>query len=350
MTSPVEGKVGTVHVKLGESVAVGQPLLNLDVSEVRILRRKAQATWLKAQTQMRTLADWPNGSEASRAKRAVTKARIALESSNTKLTETVFLVEQGLMPAARKQAAERERRTRLLDLESAEQDLNAVLAKGEENREVARLELENARSDLERIDGILRNATVAAPVAGVVLRLGDGRRRGGEAFSKGSSIEAGQHLLTIGDTQGVTASGRVDEVEIRRLRQGQAVRIFGPAFPGIELKGRIVHVSSRAIRQTGQRGLPTFAITAAVDRLDEEQRKAVRLGMSADMEIVVYENDRAFLVPVAAVDLSGDGPRVRVRDENTGTERIVEVATGTTTPDSVEVLSGLERGDRVVVP
>ena len=350
VTSPFEGKVETVRVKLGESVAAGQPLLALDVSGVRTRHRKAQAAWLKAEAQMRKLDDWPNGSEASRSKRTVTKARIALEASNTKLAEAAFLVEQGLAPAARKAAAERERRTRLLDLESAEQDLNAVLAKGGEDREIARLELENARGDLERIEEILRNATVAAPVAGVVLRLGDGTGRAGDALTAGTDVEAGEPLVTIGDMGGITASGQVDEVEVRRIHPGHAVRISGPAFPGIVLEGQVVHVSSQAFRPTGQRGLPVFGIAATVERLDEAQRKAVRLGMSADMEIVVYENDRALLVPVGAVDLSGGTPRVRVLDEETGEERVVEVATGATSIDSVEIVSGLASGDRVVAP
>lgn len=350
VASPFEGKVGTVHVKLGQTVAEEQPLLTLDVGEVRIQHRKAQAAWLKAEAEMEGLNDWSNGPEASKAKRAVTKARIALEASNTKLAETVFLVEQGLAPAAREVAAEREHRTRLLDLDAAEQNLNAVLAKGTDSREVVRLELENARSELEGIEAVLRNATVAAPVAGVVLRLGDTDPRRGSGLTTGTTVEAGSHLVTIGDMSGITASGSVDEVEVRRIRPGHAVRISGPAFPGHVLEGRIVHVSSRAFRGTGQRNLPVFEISAAVDRLDEEQRRAVRLGMTAEMEIVVYENEQALVVPVGAVDLSQGGPRVRLRDEETGEERVVEVATGITTLDSVEILSGLAPGNRVVVP
>ena len=350
VTSPIEGQVGTVDVKVGESVAAGQPLLSLDVSEVELQRRRAQAAFLKAKAAVARLANWPNSVDVSKAKRAVTKARIAIEGANTKLEETAFLVEQGLTPAARERAAEREQRARRLDLESAEQDLDAVLEKGGGNREVAGLELENAEGDLERIEWILRNATVAAPVAGVVLRLGEGFGRGNAGLSTGTSIEPGQHLVTIGDMEGVSTSGRVDEVEVRRIRPGHAVRITGPAFPGITLEGKITHVSSRAFRPPGQQRLPTFEIAAVVDKLDPEQRKAVRLGMSAAMQIVVHENERALVVPVGAVDLSNGTPRVRVRDETTGSDRVVEVKTGITTLDSVEILTGLAPGDRVIVP
>ena len=350
VTSPIEGQVGAVHTAVGEHVIAGQPLLDLDVTEVRLQRRQAEVAYLKAKAGMDALSSWSSGVEASKAKRAVTKGQIALEAVNTKLAEVSFLVEEGLVPARRRAAAEREQRTRLLDLESAEQDLNAVLAKGRDPLGVSRLELETASGELARLDGILRNATVAAPVAGVVLRLGGGSGWQAAPLSQGTSIEAGQHLVTIGDMAGLTASGRVDEVDVRRLRPGGAVRITGPAFPGIVLEGRVIQVSSQASRTTGQGGVPTFAITAAVDRLDAEQRKAVRLGMSADLEIVVYENDKALVVPLGAVDLSQGSPRVRVRDPATGNERIVQVATGITAIDAVEILSGLARGDRVVVP
>ena len=350
VTSPVEGRVGTVHAKAGELVVAGQPLLELDVTEVRIQRRTAQAAWLKASARMKTLADWTNSVDVSRARRAVTKSRLALEAGNTQLAEIRFLVERGLTPTAKQVAAEREQRTRHLDLESAEQDLNAVLAKGSDDREVAQLVLANATAELERLDRILHHSTVVAPVAGVVLRLGTGSGGRGEELSTGTSVEPGAHLVTIGDMDGVTASGRVDEVDVRHVRPGLAVRISGPAFPGITLEGRIAHVSSRASPPTSQQRLPSFDIAAVVDTLDEAQREAVRLGMSANMEIVVQEKKDALAIPVRAVDISAGKRRVRVRDATTDEVRLVEVTTGITTVDSVEILSGLAPGDTVIVP
>ena len=350
VTSPIAGQVGAVHVQRGERVAAGAPLMDLNVADARIRRRAAQAIWLKAKAQMERLADWSNSVEVSKARRAMTKARIALEAGDTRLAEIAFLVERGLTPASKQEAAEREQRTRRLDLDSAEQDLNAVLARGPEDAEVARLELANAAAELDRVDRILRSAAVTAPVAGVVLRLGEGSKRPGVGLAAGTPVEPGEHLVTIGDMEGITASGRVDEVEVRHIRPGHAVRITGPAFPGITLEGRIVHVSSQASRPSGTQHLPTFEIAAVADTLTPEQRVAVRLGMSANMEIVVHEDDHALVVPIRAVDLSTGRPRVRVRDEATGGERVVEVTTGITTVDSVEIRNGLARGDTVVVP
>lgn len=347
--APVPGTVGAVLVQPGSTVEAGDPLLELDVAHVRIERREAKIAHLKARAELEALESWETGVDVSRARRALTKARLALEAAKTRAAETAFLVEQGLAPSVRLAAAERERHTHQLDLEAAQQDLEAVLAQGREGREVARLELANATDALEKLDAVLRHSTVVAPVAGVVL---PGRRgpSGATPFpSAGASVEAGAALLTVGDMEGLTATGRVDEVVVHRVRPGLGVRITGPAFPDLALSGRIVHVSSQASRSPG-RGLPSFSLTAAVDVLGPAERAAVRLGMSADMEIVIYDAPDALVVPVSAVDLSSGRPRVRLADPDSGTARLVDVVTGMTTVDAVEIVEGLSAGDRVLVP
>ena len=349
VTSPVDGQIERVHVRQGEAVDAGQPLLKLDMSKERIQRRTTRTAWLKARIRLAELSNWADGVEAARARRSVNKARIALEAKEADIEETKFLVEHGLVPSRKQASLERDIATRRLDLEAAERELKAVLAGGVEELEVARLELANAKDELERIDRVLDNATVLAPVAGVVLRLERRRALNAGALSAGSPVEQGQKLLTVGDLQGIAVTGWVDEANVRRVRTGHAVRISGPAFPDMELEGRVVYVSSEATPAPG-RNLPTFEVTAVVDRLDEKQRDIVRLGMSADMKIEVYRNDQALTVPVEAVDLAEDRPRLRVWDEATAAGRMVYVVTGTTTTDSVEILSGIAPGDRVVVP
>ena len=348
VTSSTKGQIRAVHVQPGETVAAGQLLLDLDIAETRMRQRTAQARLLKAQTQMKELESWADGVDASKAKRAVTKARIALEADNNQLAETTFLVEQGLLPQARKAAAERVQRNRRLDLDSAEQDMAAVLAKGIEGHALARLELENAQAEAQRIDALIANATITAPIAGVVLRKGRTARHEDVALSEGATIEPGQPLLTLGDMSGISVTGRVDETDAVRIQSQHTVRITGPAFPGITLEGKVEQVSSQAAQASRGR-LPSFEITAAVDGLDAVQRASVRLGMSASMEIVAHQNDHALMVPFDALDISEVRPRLRVRNAD-GSQRWAYVTTGITTVDSIEIRAGVSAGDEVAVP
>lgn len=355
VTSPIRGKVAAVHVRPGERVARGQRLLEMDMNEVRIDHRAAQVDHIKALDRMRELENWSDHPDVSRARRTLSKSRTALETRRNKLAETTLLLERGIIPASEHEAAEREHGNQLLDLQAAEEELQAILAKGAAEREVAQLELDNARARLKGVEETLSRATVTAPAAGVVLRP---RSQGGEKtgsgdaddyLAPGASVDQGSLLLTIGDLDGVTVVGRVDEVDVVRVRPGHPVVVTGDAFPDIELRGAVVRVSSQASNDGAKRGPPAFEVAAAVESLTEDQRRVLRLGMSATLKIVVYDKADALLVPIGAVVLGGDGPRLRVRDRESGEVRSVEVATGLTTVDSVEIVEGIAAGDEVVV-
>ena len=355
VTSPIGGKVAEVHVRPGEWVVEGQRLVEMDVAEVEIEHREARVAYIKALDRVDEIEAWSANPDVSRARRAVSKSRIALEARKNRLEETAFLLERGIIPASEHEAAEREHHNQLLDLESAEQDLEAVLARGTEEREVAQLELDNARARLESVGETLNGAAVTSPATGVVMhpKTAPGRRGGpggeGGRLSKGASVEQGDRLLTIGDLDGLTVAGYVDEVDVTRIRPGHPARITGDAFPGVVLSGEVVRVSSQAVAAGDQRRLPLFEVAAVVEDLTEEQRRLLRLGMSARIEVTVYEKSDALLVPIEAVDTGAGRPRLLVRDRATGAVRPVEVIAGMTTLDSVEIVEGISAGDEILV-
>ena len=347
VTSPVKGKVAAVHVRPGETVAKGQLLVEMNVAELQIDLREAQVAHIKARDRVVELEEWSDHRDVSRARRAVSKSSIALETARNRLAQTTFLLERGIIPASEHEAAGREHVSRRLDLESAEQDLAAILAKGAADLKVARLEFENATARLKNVEDNLSRARVTAPAAGVVMR--PKKDDDGEGLGSGKTVERGDSLLTLGDFRGLTVLGQVDEVDVARLRPGQPAAIRGDAFPGLELRGRVVRVSSQAAAGADRRKAPFFEVAAAVDSLTEPQRLSVRLGMSATLEVVVYEKQDALLVPIRAVETRGGGARLLVRDRSSGEVRPVEVVTGITTLDSVEIVEGLAAGDEVLV-
>ena len=348
VTSPVKGKVAAVHVRPGETVTKGQLLVEMDVAELEIELREAQVTHIKVRDRVQELENWADHRDVSRARRTVSKSGIAFETARNRLAQTTFLLERGIIPASEHEAARREHDSRRLDLESAEQDLEATLHQGAADLEVARLELENAAARLKGVEDTLSRAKVTAPAAGVVMRSeGDGGDA--EGLGSGKAVERGDSLLTLGDFRGLTVLGQIDEVDVARLHPGQPATIKGDAFPGIELRGRVVRVSSQAVPSADRRKAPFFEVAASVDSLTERQRESVRLGMSATLEILVYEKQDALLVPIGAVETRGGGSRLRVRDRGSGEIRQVEVVTGLTTLDSVEIVEGLAAGDEVLV-
>ena len=64
----------------------------------------------------------------------------------------------------------------------------------------------------------------------------------------------------------------------------------------------------------------------------------------------MYDKPDALLVPIDAVELRDARPRLRVKDEASGAVRHVDVVTGVTTADAVEIVDGIDAGDVIVVP
>ncbi len=355
VVSPISGTVAATHFQYGAQVTRGQRLVDLDTTEIESKYRQAQAQYIKALQHFNELEDWENNVEVARVRRAISKTKLQLETQKQKRDETAFLLERGVIPAAEHEAAEQQLRNLQLDYEASQQDLESVLAKGgAEEKQVAQLELDNARTQLQTLEDTLQGSVVHAPVAGVILqprRSGGGKSdQGGERLTKGRSVTQGALLLTIGDLDGLSVTGTVDEVDITKVRLGQPVDISGDAFPGLALKGTMSHVSAQA-GQTGQgkNTLPMFEITVTLENLTPAQRQQLRLGMSANLEVVVYEKPDALLVPFSTVQTRNGKAWLRVKDKETGEVKQIEVDTGVTTLDAVEIVRGLEPGDEVVL-
>ena len=347
VASPADGKVAATYFQYGERVDDGQRLVDLDTADVERELRQAQAERIRAEREFDALRDWASNPDTARLRRELSKAKLALDNQRSKVEQSAVLLEQGIVAAIEHEAAERQFQSQSLDYETLQEDYASLLAEGdEEAQEVARLERENALVRVASLEEVLRQATIAAPIAGVVLQPDSNDGDTGTTLGRGQVVGHGERLLTIGDVDGLAVVGSVDEVDVTKVRMGQEVTIRGDAFPDLDLAGSVARVSRQA--QLGQRSsTPTFEIVAAIEPLPDAARQRLRLGMSARIEVVVEDKLDALLVPIAAVDLRGGGAWLRVKDDEVVRE--VRVTPGLTTLTDVEIVDGLTIGDEVVV-
>ena len=349
--SPFAGFVKKIHFEYGEQVEQGQPLVELDTATIEAQLREARVAYITAEQSHRRLTDPTHNTGVSSARLAVHRARIDLSVAKEELEELRFLRDRGVVSEDRLQAVARTYDNQVITLRSAEANLEIVLQDNETGKLVSELNLASAGGKLEDLERSLARAVVRAPVAGVILRVsaasaagGSGASSVGGALTVGEAVERGARLLTIGDLTGISILGKADEIDVGSIRAGLPVRVSGDGFQGIALDGTIAHVSSEA-----SRGSSTFELTAQVSELSAAERKVLRIGMSARLDVLVYEKRDALLVPLGAVNAGVDPPTVRVRSPGGGAVRTVEVRTGIATLDSVEILEGLEAGASVLV-
>ena len=354
MLSPASGTIRAIHFRYGQTVREGARLLDIDMADTLREYRSLRARHIEAVKRVETLAAWENGTPMATARRQLARANDAMEKQRRRVEQTAYLLGEGVIPAAEHEAATEQLDRLREDRAAAARELEVVRARaGPDAREMADLELQNVRDQLTTLQSVMEAATVLAPVDGIVMPPASGARasgpgRGGR-LSEGEAVSGGQALVNIADVGTYSVDGAVEEVEVAKLRPGQALRVTGDAFPGIELAGELVEVASHADRATSGAGAK-FAIRARLRAPTPEQRQLLRIGMSVDLHIVIRDDPAAITVPLEAIESAPAGPVVRVSDPETGEIRAVAVETGATTPGAVEIVKGLTTGDQVVLP
>ncbi len=347
--APFDGKVHTKIFEYGQQVRKGDLLLRLDISQLEVKLREAQAKYIKARQQYKNLKNWDKNNEVSRAKRAHIKAKNSLAMSVRKLKESTLLLEKGIVPAGEHESVKSAYENQKLDFAAAEEELAGVLKKGSpENVNIASFEFQNARVGLNEIKAQLKGASVYAPVDGIIIQPLDKEGKKKKAMAAGVSVTPGEILLAVGNLEGISIKSQVDEIDIGRIKLNQEVIVSSDAFADLTLTGKIKHIASNASQSTRSQ-VPMFDITVRIATLTAEQKKRIRLGMSTHLQVRVYHNPDALLVPIETVRSQGGKNWLAVKDKKTGQPAQVEVQTGMTTLQMVEITRGLQPGDEVVI-
>lgn len=347
VVSPISGAVSRVSFRYGERVEAGAPLLELDTTQIEVEERSARAAMIRAAQRVRELEQWEATPSVSDARRDLSRAALALEAAKRRLSEISSLFEKGIVRREEFESARDAQTKAELDFRSEEESLGAVLGQGSgENLDIARMELENMRVALARVEDRRRRATVTAPSPGVVLLPGTVAAAGARGVEEGGRVEAGEPLLAIGNLEKLGVACRVDEVDVARVRLGQTVRVRSEALGGEPLAGVVRSVSSQTSARGDERGLE---VMVELEPVPAERVARFRLGLSADVEVVAYRQEAALMIPLEAVSSDGRGAWVELLDERGGVERR-DVTLGQTTIDAVEVITGLAAGDRLRVP
>lgn len=241
--------------------------------------------------------------------------------------------------------------TALLKIDDGE--LKAQVAKAEADRDLSRQALARTRdllaqnaastSDLERAEATARSTqaeldllslrlartTVRAPFAGVI----------GQRFvSLGDYVTTSSRLMSLQTVDPERVAFTVPERFASLLRRGQVVRFRVAALTGREFTGRVDFVDPVV-------QLP--ARTILIKALVPNPRRELKAGMFIEAKLVTEVRTSAVVVPEdALVPLQG-AFYVWVADSGKAARR--QVGIGVRSPGFVEVRSGVEAGERVVV-
>jgi len=201
--------------------------------------------------------------------------------------------------------------------------------------ESAKLGLESAKLSLESAELNLEKAVIEAPFDGIVADI---------TISEGQEISAAAlatPAISLVDTSEIEMRGFIDEIDIAMVQPGQEANIILDALPDEEVKGRVAFISPLGIALMGVVSYPaTIALQNPI--------AGVKDGMTATAEIIIERRDNVLLIPNRAMWGSTENPKVMVLVDEQEEER--EITLGLTDGINTEVLSGLDEGEKVILP
>jgi len=350
LTAPFDGNVRAVLVEQGQRVESGQTLVQMDPALLEIQLRDALSAQLKARRTVQELQDWSNSQQVARSRRALRAVEMSVGNNERKLRESQTLFQRGIIARGELDDLQQQLQTQRLDLAAAQGDLQQALDQGKgEYRQIADMELTNTTVKYEALRTLLEGKNVLAPFAGIVVPAPGATSPPGSTTTSsgpvqnGSRVTQGQVLFGLANIEQLKIVSKVSELDINQLHQGQSVEILGDGFDGVRLDGAVDIVSSLALPSDAPGGSAQFPVTLSVPKLSKEQLQRVRLGMSARLSIITYRNERAIVLPPAALQHVDNGLVVEYREAVDQPVKRVAVTTGQATPEGVEVF-GLQPG------
>ena len=304
----VNGRLESVHVKLGDRVRKGQAIAKIEDREITEQVRQQQAAYKVAEATIR-------------------QREADLKLAQTNLERNRNLLERQLLP----------RQT----FDDTEARYNAALAQ----LDLARAQVEQSKARLDELRINLANTVISSPVDGFV---------GKRYLDPGASVSPNAPVASIVDIHIVRMVVNVVEKDVKRLRIGMDAQVQVDAFPNEKFTGRVSRIAPVFDPQTR---------TAEMEIEVPNTTFRLKPGMYARVDLTVAQREAALTVPRnAVVDVNGkigvfvaaSAPAGRGDAQPAGgaapalAAQFVPVVTGIRDEDKVEISAGIQEGARVI--
>jgi RND family efflux transporter MFP subunit len=304
ISSKVMGYVQMVGVQTGDRVRQGQTLITLDARDLDVSLRRAEAGGAEVQS---AIPELENATAAAKA--------------NLDLAQTTFKRIEEL--ASKKSVSNQEMDEASARLKAAQANYEMVRSRR------AQVDFKMAVVEQEaRAAGIMRDyAKLSAPFPGVVIA---------RTVEPGNLATPGAPLLTIEQDGLYRLEVSVDESKLASVRVGQAVEVE------IDASGGRLNARASEIVPSVDAASRTYVV-----KVDLPATPRLRTGMFG-RAIFPLGMQKVMAVPLAALVERGQLQSIFVVEDGVAHTRLV--TTGRRGSNAVEVLSGLNAGEKVVVP
>lgn len=371
------GSITQLNVKQGDQVKAGQLLAKLDTRALDLSLAQADASLTAAQAKLDQLKS-PAPADVAAAQSTVTSAEAALAQLKSPTQNDLIIAKAnvdkakaaldraqadydrvggatnpmiGMLPQsmALQQAttdyqsalAAYNRQvtptnSQLTQAQSAVDQARANLSKltnpSPTDLKAAQANVDQARAARDLAQARVDDAVLKAPFDGIVTHVD---------YDLGSYAPVGKPVMGVADMSELRVKLNIDETDIARVQVGQDTTVDLDAYPDATIPARVTDVAASA---TTTQGVVNYIVTITLG----QSPVPVKIGMTANANIVVAKKDDALLVPNSAIRASNSKRLVTIQKPDGRTQE-VEVKLGLANDQMTEVVSGLNEGDQVLI-
>ena len=329
--SKANGIIEGLKVQVGDVVAAGQTLAELDKEDLAARVREAKAALIGAESNLKA------------AEAQLEKNKVEAEGPDVPFTKRNFeraerLLKEGVLP---QQSYDDARSAHELAL-NRQNVARAQLSVSEAKVAQAKAEVAQAQAAVDRAEEELNYATIRSPIGGMVLS------RDVEIGSPVSSIlnmgAAATLVMVLGDISQVYVRGKVDEADIGVVKPNQQSRIKVETFKDKIFDGKVTQISPLGVDKDN---VVTFEVKVSINN----PGNLLRANMTSNAEIVLEEHKGALLVPESAVIYDKErnaSVEIPAPGQPKGRER-KPIKVGVSNGSRTEVLEGLSEKQQIIL-
>lgn len=330
ITPKISAPVKTFYIKRGSKVRKGQLLAVLEHSDLAAAAQENKGSYDEAQAAYETTTSSALPQEVQKAQLDEQAAREVMAAQQKIFNSRQELFQQGAMPRKELDQAGVDLTNARNQYEIAKQHLDALMKVGKQQQlKSAAGQLESAKGKYLGSAAQLSYSEVRSPMNGVVAD---------RPLYPGEMAAAGAPLLTVMDISQVIARAHIPQPEAALLKAGDQAAI---TVPGEEnpIEGKITVVSPALDPNS-----TTVEIWVQIRNPDQR----LKPGTSVQLLMLAQSIPNALVIPAAALLTAQDGTTSVMQVSGDDHAHQKNVHAGIRQGDAVQIIEGLQAGDRVV--
>ena len=291
----VTGRLEKLNVKAGDIVRKGEIIATLEHEQQDALIGSSEA-------------------QKASARADAERAKAEMENAKTNLDRYRRLVNEGFSTQQQYDAID-------TAYTSAKAAYNAALAKERQ-----------AAAEMNRVRSSRADYIIASPLDGTVLN--------DYSLAPGAMISPSTPLIDIADLTRLKATLKIPESKIFAVKEGMAVFLKFDALRDKEFRGRVTRIDQYVDPSTRTSNVE-------IELNNQEAGMSLRPGMFGKASIIEREERGTISLPESAFRSNERGYYLFVVQE--GRARAKDVSTGIREGNTIQVTSGVEPGDKVII-